>query len=580
MAQNDDDTSPPQTPLCRPTHPPTNTQHNSRLHFHTPPLPLLDSCNTVYPYRNAEKFLRKALPTDMLRKRGRSDRPPPDQQEPNQPSSSHASSSTAVPLDPPPELIRFETGNPETGSTTTGALRVRSLSGSSSTLLVESVPGLMTSADFCMFVRPFADATLHFRPLRLLTERNRYVVVMHLRSLDDAANFARVFQGKLFLRGLVQEACAIREVASIEFDTGGKFPNGAMFPETTAETRPACAVCLDKLDERGAALVTTFCNHTMHAACLAKWDLNSCPVCRHTHELTPEASTCMNCNHREDLWMCVVCAYVGCGVYKKKHAHQHFAETQHPFAMNLEDTTFWSGEKLRAGSVWDYVSDRFVNRLLTSDDGKIVEVTYDERPDAAASASGSAQQQSCCGTGRGEDDVENDRGLQAAVYASRMDAVVDDYRRRLERMEAEHAAEREQLRGEIAGLKAEVGEAGKERKQMNKKVGDAEKEAGVLRDKNGFLKNLTETLLRDKTAWNDAVEKLKMQLEESEAARTGLEEQLRDLMMHLEAQAKIAGASDSCRSNASELIGGDVLRVGPSPRERLAMKTHRRVSGE
>lgn len=455
---------------------------------------------------------------------------------------------------------------------------------------VESVPGLMTSADFCTFVRPFADAIRHFRPLRLATERNRYIVVVQLRSANDASNFAQVFQGKLFLRGLVQETCTIREVSRIEFDSKENdaehdFPNTAMFPsEQPADAqRPACAVCLERLDERTAALVTTFCNHTMHAACLAKWDLNRCPVCRHTHELTPEASTCMNCNHREDLWMCVVCAYVGCGVYKKKHAHQHFAETQHPFAMNLEDTVFWSGEKLRAGSVWDYVSDRFVNRLLTSDDGKIVEVTYDERPDATASSSGPAVLDACCGSrspAAGDNDEENDRGLQAAVYASRMDAVVDDYRGRLERMAAEHTAEREKLEAQIGGLKAELAESSKEKKALNRRVGDAEKEATRLRDKNGFLKNLTETLLRDKSGWNDEVEKMKSQLSESEASRKGLEEQLRDLMMHLEAQAKISGASDSCRSNASELIGGDVLRVGPSPRERLAMKTNRRASGE
>lgn len=491
------------------------------------------------------------------------------------------------------ETIIFETGNPATGATSSGTLHVRPCSGHSSTVLVESVPGLMTSADFCMFIRPFADAIRHFRPLRLASERNLYIVVVQLRTNHDASNFAQVFQGKLFLRGLVQETCAIREVSQIDFDAADQsskhdFPNSAMFPsEPLAEAqRPPCAVCLDRLDERTAALVTTFCNHTMHAACLAKWDLNRCPVCRHTHELMPEASTCMNCNHREDLWMCVICGYVGCGVYKNKHAHQHFAETQHPFAMNLEDTVFWSGEKLRAGSVWDYISDRFVNRLLTSDDGKIVEVTYDERPDTAASSSECAPQQACCGSGSaaaatvGEEDEEIDRGFQAALYASRMDAVVDDYRRRLERMEAEHVAEKEKLEAEKQKLKAELSESAKERKVLNRRVADAQKEATALRDKNGFLKNLTETLLRDKKAWSDELEKVKTQLKESLASQSGLEEQLRDLMMHLEAQAKISGASESCRSGASELMGGDVLRVGPTPRERLAMKTNRRVSGE
>lgn len=542
----------------------------------------------------------------MFRKRSRA-RPAPSQtdredasfsSESDLPVMTNTDAGSTAQKDAPEESVRFETGNPETGATISGQIVVRACAGTSPIVLVESVPGLMTSADFCMFVRPFADAILHFRPLRLATERNRYVVVVHFRTPEDAANFAQVFQGKLFLRGLVPETCEIREVVSIAFDStdgpidsaSGNFPNSAMFPDDAPpdSQRTSCAVCLERLENHTAGLVTTFCNHTMHAACLAQWDLNRCPVCRHTHELTPEASTCMNCDNREDLWMCVVCAYVGCGVYKNKHAHQHFAETQHPFSMSLEDCTFWSGEKLRAGSVWDYSSDRFVNRLLTSDDGKIVEVTHDARPGEGGSSSEGDATDVCCGSNAaaaaavvvGDDDEENDRGLQAAVYASRMDAVVDDYRARMARMEAEHLTEVEKLRAEVKKLKTEAGDSAKERKALNRRVADAEKEAASLRDKNGFLKSLNETLLRDKRGWNDEVETLNNKLREAESEKRGLEEQLRDLMMHLEAQAKISGASESCRSDASELVGGDVVRVGPSPRQRLAMKTNRRCSGD
>lgn len=448
----------------------------------------------------------------------------------------------------------------------------------------------MTPADVCMFVRPFVDTIRHFRPLRLSTERNSYIVIVHLRTAEHAASFANVLQGKPFLRGLIPETCCVREVSAILFDhlnDAAVFPSSRMFPPEGAEL-PACPVCLDPMDDTVSALVTTFCNHTMHAACLAQWDLNRCPVCRHTHELTPEASTCMNCDHRSDLWMCVVCAYVGCGVYKNKHAHDHFAETQHPFATNLQDNVFWTGERVKAGSVWDYVSERFVNRLLTSDDGKIVEVTMGEgRSDGAGSSSVGGGTAVCCGAGEragavtvSEDDEENDRSLQAAVYASRMDAVVDEYRMRMERMDAEHSKERERLQAEVLETKKALQEMGREKKALNLRVLEAEKESKRLKDENGFLKSLNETLLRDKKEWNEQVDQLKTQLGTLQVERDGLDEQLRDLMMHLEAQAKISGAvaSDSCRSDVAELVGGDV-RVGPSTRQRLAMKTNRRVSG-
>lgn len=388
----------------------------------------------------------------------------------------------------------------------------------------------------------------------------------------------------------------MRSVGEITFDTSSQrspapatlFPSFRMFPDEGNEL-PVCPVCLEPMDAANAALITTFCKHTMHAECLAKWDLNRCPVCRHSHELTPEASTCMSCNHCEDLWMCVICAYVGCGVYKKKHAHQHFGETQHPFAMALEDTTFWTGEKLKAGSVWDYVSDRFVNRLLTSDDGKIVELTMGEgRGDAAGAASSAGGDgEVCCGSRSAgpvvmEDDEEQDRGLQAAVYASRMDAVVDEYRAKLERMEAEHAKEKERMEAELTKAREAMAEMGKEKKGLDRRLADAEREGKGLRDKNGFLKSLNETLLRDKQGWKEEVDKLKQSLSEANGECAGLKEQLRDLMMHLEAQAKISAAAggasgDSCRSDAAEMLGGDV-RVGPSRRQRLATKTNKRTS--
>lgn len=581
---------------------------------------------TLRGKRHALETTRRAtprLPPAMLPVRARGDDPAPDV------------SAGAPP--PPVETVHFETGNPGAAAVVRGALDLAPVSGERAMLCVESVPGLMTSADFCVFVRPFADALRHFRLLRPASERNRYMVVLQLASPADAAHFARVFEGKHYLHGLVQETCRIREVRDVRpfshahvpasssaagaagsetspTDEAGAgsdpFPQAALFPRAVApedeagdgakvpstSQSSACAVCLERLEPATAALVTTLCNHTMHAACLAQWDLNRCPVCRHTHELTPEASSCMNCSHRNDLWMCVVCGYVGCGVYRSKHAHQHFDETQHPFAMNLEDITFWSGEKIKSGSVWDYISERFVNRLLTSDDGKIVELggARETRGNGAGAAAQNSDREVCCGLqdARAVDafDEENERGFQAAIYASRMDAMVDEYRARIERMEAEHASQVADMEGsmerltctvsakeaEIEQLKGARIEATKERKMLGRKLGEAEKENKSLQDKNGFLKNLNESLLRDKSAWNEQVETLTRKLMESESARGAVEEQLRDVMTHLEAQTKIVGGADGCRAGASELCGGDVLRVGLSPRERMASKTHRR----
>lgn len=650
------------------------------------------------------------------------------------------------PVKSPAETIAFESGNPDTPYISHGTIDIEPFSSSSPTsvVLLHHIPGLMTPADFCTFLKSSFDSILHFRTIRLRTEHNRYVVVVNLKDSSHASPFVRTFTGKPYLRGLVTEPCIIRTVLDIRFDkaspsdsslhvcsrtsscadehlsdvshahtsmqivppvplsvptstpspptttvpaaeknsilkegnsdtnidisklstictnenanadatlssnkTGTSngndndesanvqenednnsssrsdgcnkskapcatvllpsasqgppethlaFPHSAMFPPALQDLDASqaqhffCPVCLERLDALQSPLVTLFCNHTMHAACLAQWDTNRCPVCRHVHELAPETTVCMRCDEREGLWMCLVCAFVGCGVYQEKHADEHFRTSHHPFAVSLVDSTFWSGDKLRAGVVWDYISERFVNRLVNSDDGKVVEIegggVVDGVSSAGGGASSSGQNDVCCSSTEraamvGDEDY--DRSYQAALYASRMDAVAHEYRIRMERMEDEHAERVRLLEEETKRLRREIGESVRERKAIARKLGEADKEMKGLRDKNGFLKSLNETLLRDKKAWSEEVERMKTKASEAEAAKTGLEEQLRDLMMHLETQASItsgAGSSgDNCRSDVSELHGGDVVRVGPSRRQRLAMKTNRRYGG-
>ncbi|GAB0497249.1 hypothetical protein MMPV_008573 [Pyropia vietnamensis] len=191
-----------------------------------------------------------------------------------------------------------------------------------------SVPGLMTPADFASFVLPWADRFIHARLVRPVAERNRYAVVLAFGDPAVADAFRRAYHGRAYLSGLSAE---------------------------------------------------TVCGHTLHAACLRKWDINSCPVCRTAHELTPEATACMVCGTTDGLWMCLVCANVGCGRDVSYHALQHFEATHHPFAVALAARA--------GGRVWDYVGDRFVHRLLTNlGDGKIVELPRRCAAGVAASA--------------------------------------------------------------------------------------------------------------------------------------------------------------------------------------------------
>jgi BRCA1-associated protein len=139
-------------------------------------------------------------------------------------------------------------------------------------------------------------------------------------------------------------------------------------PPKTAYELPTCPVCLERMDSIVTGLITTPCSHVFHCKCLSKWGDSRCPVCRYSHlllaqsdsgrrrasgsaDLEPALTTCSMCpggeNRSRNNWMCVLCGVVGCSRYEKGHAREHFLQTGHVFAMEIDTQR-----------VWDYVEDK------------------------------------------------------------------------------------------------------------------------------------------------------------------------------------------------------------------------------
>ena len=84
----------------------------------------------------------------------------------------------------------------------------------------------------------------------------------------------------------------------------------------------------------------------------------------------------------QDLWICLICGHVGCGRYRAKHSIDHWRDSGHVYALELETQR-----------VWDYVGDGYVHRLIQSKtDGKLVEVPS---PAPAAASSRAATEDRC-----------------------------------------------------------------------------------------------------------------------------------------------------------------------------------------
>jgi BRCA1-associated protein len=170
---------------------------------------------------------------------------------------------------------------------------------------------------------------------------------------------------------------------------------------------PTCPVCLERMDSAVTGLVTVPCSHTFHCQCLSKWGDSRyllqillfehaspfrerrCPVCRYSQALltshprssnsgrtipfstsqNASLSTCSSCDSTTNLWICLICGNVGCGRYGRAHAHQHYTQTTHLYALELETQR-----------VWDYAGDGYVHRLIQVRGILMISLRLDPQP--------------------------------------------------------------------------------------------------------------------------------------------------------------------------------------------------------
>ncbi|XP_052181265.1 BRAP2 RING ZnF UBP domain-containing protein 1 [Diospyros lotus] len=428
------------------------------------------------------------------------------------------------------------------------ATSLTSPSSRSTTLFVAAVPNYLSASDFLLFCGHHIEHFSHLRFLRNDGMEDRYSVLITLVNQLTADGFYCSFNGKRF-QPSEAEICHIyftQSVLCYEFaEEAGSPPPG--FVEL-----PTCPVCLERLDQDTSGIQSTLCDHSFQCPCVLKWTYLSCQVCRLCQQ-QDERPSCAICGTLKNLWVCVICGFVGCGRYQERHAIRHWKDTQHCYSLELETQ-----------QVWDYVGDSYVHRLNQSkNDGKSLTMTNSD----CMSVHGD------CGTCG----CSEDSGVSGALFGSKVEAIMDEYNHLLAtQMETQRQHFESLLIEAKSKMESSIAEAVE--KELASRMQDIQQKLEICLHEKKVVASINEDLMKRQ----DVLRKLVKEIEEREILTLrsrdetilDLEEQIRDLKVYIEAQRKLATMTD-----VDGVKGGTLLPVQSSPPSPGGSKRRARPGG-
>ncbi|CAN4113024.1 unnamed protein product [Withania somnifera] len=396
------------------------------------------------------------------------------------------------------------------------------------TVFIVDVPSYLSSDDFLTFCGTHLADFSHVMFLKNDGIEHSYSVLINLINQLAADGFYCNFNGKRF-KPTEAEVCHIYFLQCVEYAESADI---ASTPPVGYTELPTCPVCLERLDQDTSGIQSTLCDHSFQCSCVSKWTYLTCQVCRLCQQ-QDDKPACSECGTVKNICVCLVCGFIGCGRYEKKHAIKHWTDAAHHYSLELETQ-----------QIWDYVGDKYVHRLNQSKgDSKLVTVNSH-----CTSADGE-----CTTCGRDEDS-----SLSGALFSSKVDSIVDEYNDLL-------ASQLEIQRQHYESLLAEA-KSGKEssisravEKAVFSKMNELQAKIEMYTEETTSVAERNKVLLKKqellKTKYRETEERERLLLKSKDDNILDLKEQIRDLKVFVEAQKKLSnmGISDG--------KGGTVLSV-------------------
>lgn len=341
--------------------------------------------------------------------------------------------------------------------------------------------------------------------------------------LTDDLDYAKTFAAKLsqLLSNHIFEIVSVQSVI-----TGTTICNDRV-------SLPNCPVCLKRIDKSVTGFNTINCSDIFHSCCQEKCrevGIN-CNVCKRL--FSSEIDACFDCGKIENIWICLICSKVGCGRYIGGHAHNHFLETGHAFVIKSD-----------SHHIWDYSSDKYVHWTIKSSEG-IVAVNQDVNNSV-----------------NNTPDPENTTFLndfnaaqfesQKAFYEERIRAIRANHRLEVSEMLELHKKEVLNLNSNYSKVNHDRNVLSDLSHQLQDQIKNYKSQVSVLTNELATEKKLSHGLL-------DTVNRLQIEKKTKDADNEELEEQIKDLMKHIEVLDLMSKSG-----NDSDIVDGKVF-IRPPP---------------
>mmetsp|Transcript_4034 Transcript_4034/g.6846 ORF Transcript_4034/g.6846 Transcript_4034/m.6846 type:complete len:520 (-) Transcript_4034:1048-2607(-) len=261
---------------------------------------------------------------------------------------------------------------------------------------IVTVPSFMIPHDILQFLKPVLPDIKSVSTLRHYATHDSYFVLLEMTCPAAASSFIQEYHGAP-LCSLQPTTCLAYSVKDVVHSDAGGTDMTESSPsidynncsDSRGETEEGgeeelCVLCLAPLEKQHPSSFTTCCGHTFHIACTLHLENSQCPVCRSQlddaamdsqsrcavcswphHQPAPASSTATGQREQwlegdHDLWVCLVCGFIGCGEAHSAsgdqgggHMREHYQQHLHAYAMNTETRR-----------VWDFAGEGYVHRLI------------------------------------------------------------------------------------------------------------------------------------------------------------------------------------------------------------------------